>query len=119
MIRPRSGECERAGCHARRVATRTYRLTVEGELGDYLASAFPGMTLTHGDGTTTLTGQLRDQAELQGALQRVSDLGLTLLETKAVESRPKRPSGHKPVDATRLGAKSPPSRVPQTKGAKP
>ena len=64
-------------------------MTVEGELGDYLATAFPGMTLTHGHGTTTLTGELRDQAELQGVLQRVSDLGLTLLETKAVESNPK------------------------------
>ena len=46
------------------------------------------MTLTHDHGTTTLTGEVRDQAELQGALQRVSDLGLTLLETKVVESRP-------------------------------
>ena len=42
------------------------------------------MTLTRGGGTTTLTGALRDQAELQGALKRVSDLGLVLLETKAV-----------------------------------
>ena len=40
-----------------------------------------------GDGTTKLTGALRDQAELQGALKRVSDLGLVLLETKAVEDR--------------------------------
>ena len=62
-------------------------MTVEGELGDYLATAFPGMTLTHDPGTTTLTGELRDQAELQGVLQRVSDLGLTLLETKALTER--------------------------------
>ena len=70
------------------MANRTYRVTVEGELGDYVATAFPGMALAHGHGTTTLTGELRDQAELQGVLQRVSDLGLTLLETKALESRP-------------------------------
>lgn len=72
----------------RRMGNRTYRLTVEGELGDNLASVFPGMTITPDDGTTTLVGELRDQAELQGVLQRVSDLGLTLLETKALESRP-------------------------------
>ena len=79
------------------MGARTYRLTVEGELGDHMASAFPGMTLAHGQGTTTLTGELRDQAELQGVLQRVSDLGLTLLETKAVEGR----SEHGTVPARR------------------
>jgi len=38
------------------------------------------MTLTRAEGATTLTGHVRDR-ELQGLLQRVSDLGLTLLET--------------------------------------
>ena len=75
----------RLACSAR--VCETYQLTVEGELGDHIASAFPGMTLTRDGGTTKLTGALRDQAELQGALKRVSDLGLVLLETKAVEDR--------------------------------
>ena len=87
-------------------------MTVEGELGDYLATAFPGMTLTHGHGTTTLTGELRDQAELQGVLQRVSDLGLTLLETKAVESNPESLSGQEPVKADATGDQAP--AVPRT-----
>ena len=73
------------------MAARTYWLTVDGELGDHMASAFPGMTLTHQDGTTTLSGEMRDQAELQGVFQRVSDLGLTLLETKSTAGR-KRPA---------------------------
>ena len=64
---------------------RTYRLIVEGELSDGLVSALPGMTLTRGDGTTSLTGHVRDQADLQGLLQRVADLGMTLLEAKAVD----------------------------------
>jgi hypothetical protein len=68
------------------MAARMYWLTVDGELGDPLASAFPGMTLTHGDGTTTLAGEMRDQAELQGVFQRISDLGLTLLETESVKT---------------------------------
>ena len=46
------------------------------------------MTLTRADGTTTLSGHVRDQAELQGLLQRVSDLGLTLLEVKASGAMP-------------------------------
>jgi hypothetical protein len=68
--------------------TRSYRLTVQGELSDNLKPAFPGMTLTRTDGNTALTGDIRDQAELQGLLQRVSGLGLTLLEAKAVDDLP-------------------------------
>jgi hypothetical protein len=63
-----------------------YWLTVDGELGDHMASVFPGMTLTQGDGMTTLSGEMRDQAELQGVFQRIADLGLTLLETKSMRS---------------------------------
>ena len=72
---------------------RSYRLTVQGELSDNLKPAFPGMTLTRSNGNTTLTGDVRDQAELQGLLQRVSGLGLTLLEAKAVDDLP----GRRPV----------------------
>ena len=61
------------------VPSREYRLTVEGELSDRVRPAFEGMTLTHEHGNTVLVGIVRDQAELQGLLQRVSELGLTLL----------------------------------------
>ena len=70
------------------MAGRTYQLIVAGELSDRLVSVFDGMTITRTDGTTTLSGHVRDQAELQGLLQRVSDLGLTLLEVKASEAEP-------------------------------
>ena len=50
-----------------------------------MRTAFEGMTLARAEGTTTLTGPVRDQAELQGLLQRVSDLGLTLLEVTSVD----------------------------------
>ena len=50
-----------------------------------MQGAFGGMTLTRTEGTTTLTGPVRDQAELQGLLQRVSDLGLTLLEVVVID----------------------------------
>jgi len=59
---------------------RTYRLTVAGELSNSLVSALDGMTLERVNGTTTFTAHARDQAELQGFLLRVADLGLTLVE---------------------------------------
>jgi hypothetical protein len=66
------------------MSDRNYRLIVEGELSDYLEPTFHGMTLTRAQGNTELTGYVRDQAELQGLLQRVSALGLTLLEVRAI-----------------------------------
>jgi hypothetical protein len=67
------------------MGSRAYRLTVEGELSDRAARAFEGMTLTRDNGTTVLFGWVRDQAALQGLLQRVADLGLTLLSATAID----------------------------------
>jgi hypothetical protein len=64
---------------------RRYRLVVEGELSSRVGVSFECMTLTHREGNTVLTGHVRDQAELQGLLRRVSDLGLTLLEARAID----------------------------------
>jgi hypothetical protein len=69
---------------------REYRLTVEGELSNHVGSAFEGMTLTREEGNTVLVGLVRDQAELQGLLQRVADLGLTLLSATAIDEATKR-----------------------------
>ncbi len=77
-------------CHGVGVPDREYRLTVEGELSDRMRSAFAGMTLTRERGNTVLSGPVRDQAELQGLLLRVSDFGLTLLSAIAVEDQPAR-----------------------------
>lgn len=67
------------------VPVREYRLTVEGELSDTMGAAFAGMTLTRMRGNTVLEGPVRDQAELQGLLLRVSSLGLTLLSAAAID----------------------------------
>ena len=63
---------------------REYRLVVDGELSDEAGSAFEGMTLIRHAGTTVLIGIVRDQPQLHGLLQRVSDLGLTLLSVTAI-----------------------------------
>ncbi len=65
--------------------SREYRLVVEGELGPRAAQAFEGMTVSSACGTTVLVGRVRDQAELQGYLGRIADLGLTLISAAAVD----------------------------------
>jgi hypothetical protein len=69
------------------VAEWSYRLIVEGEFGDHLESAFHGLRLTRTGGNTVLTGAVRDQAELDGLLEGVSDYGLTLVEGRALADR--------------------------------
>ena len=70
--------------------SRDYRLIVQGELSDCMGVVFEGMTLTCEEGNTVLAGPVRDQTELQGLLQQVSALGLTLLEARAVEAGARR-----------------------------
>ena len=70
-----------------------YRLVVVGELGPRYASAFDGMTLRAHDGETAISGPIIDQSHLQGLLDRIASLGLTLhsvtpIETKNAEAHP-------------------------------
>ena len=67
------------------MAERRYRLVVAGELSAPVEHAFEGMRLERDGGNTALIGPVRDQASLQGLLQRVSDLGLTLISANAIE----------------------------------
>ena len=55
-----------------------YRLVVKGELGARYASAFEGMTISAHDGITEITGEIIDPAHLQGLLERIAGLGLTV-----------------------------------------
>jgi hypothetical protein len=55
-----------------------YRVVVEGELGPRYASAFDGMTISAHDGRTEITGPIVDSSQLQGLLERIAGLGLTL-----------------------------------------
>lgn len=64
---------------------RRYQLLVEGELDGELDLLLEGIAFSSAPGTTTLTASVRDQAELQALLQRLSTLGLTLLEVTIVD----------------------------------
>jgi hypothetical protein len=60
-----------------------YVIRVKGHLDPFWQEWFENLSITHqSDGTTLLTGQLRDQAALYGILCKMRDLRLTLLELR-------------------------------------
>src|SRR5689334_2437239 len=73
------------------MSPRRYCVVIEGELGPRYASAFDGMTVSACCGTTEIAGPIRDPSHLQGLLERIAGLGLTLhsltpLETEGAEA---------------------------------
>jgi len=72
-----------------------YRIVVRGELGGAVAQAFEGMRVEAGSGQTVLTGDIVDQAQLHGVLQRLSQFGIELvsLTSAAPEQTTEEPSG--------------------------
>ncbi len=60
------------------MSAHRYRIVVDGELGARYASAFDGMTISAHDGMTEMTGSIIDQSHLQGLLEQIAGLGLTL-----------------------------------------
>lgn len=56
-----------------------YKIVVEGELGPRYAAAFHPMQVKAQDGATAIVGPIEDQAELQGLLDTVTALGLSLV----------------------------------------
>ena len=65
-----------------------YRICVRGQLTQWLATAFDGMTLEPGVAHTALIGQVRDQSQLFGLLDRVRDLGLELVSVRPRSESP-------------------------------
>ena len=69
----------------------TYKIVVQGRLDGSWAEWFGGMTIhvTRENGwpvATTLTGHVRDQAELHGLLARTRDLCLPLLQVQLLHA---------------------------------
>ncbi len=64
-----------------------YVIRVKGHLDPFWQEWFENLAITHrSDGTSLLTGRIRDQAALYGILFKMRDLGLTLLELRASAS---------------------------------
>jgi len=60
-----------------------YTVVVAGQLGPRFAGAFEGMVVTVVNGHTEITGFVIDRAQLRGLLDRIDDLGLTLVEVRS------------------------------------
>ena len=61
-----------------------YQLRVEGRLDAHRSAHLDDLALAWDHGTTTLTGLVQDQAQLHGLLDKIRDLGLTLISVKVL-----------------------------------
>lgn len=55
-------------------------IRLDAELSDELSAAFPHLVARTHPATTTLTGELTDQQELQGVLNLLNSLGIGVIE---------------------------------------
>ena len=79
-----------------------YRIILRGRLSERFETAFEGMALEPGPNQTVLVGEVRDQAQLYGLLDRLRDFGIELVaveresagtaDTDAEHSSPRGPA---------------------------
>jgi hypothetical protein len=93
---------ERRGSSDHRLEATRYEIRLKGHLDSRWADWLGGMSLTHaGDGTTVVAGPVVDQAALHGLLQRLRDMGVTLVsinDTTADVSSVNAARGNKATD---------------------
>jgi hypothetical protein len=66
-------------------ALATYSIRVDGHLDDHWSRWLGGLDMTRDDdGSTTVTVQVADQAQLHGVLDRLRALGIELVSVNAV-----------------------------------
>ena len=66
---------------------RIYQIRIEGQLGQQWTDWFDGLSITPGEGgTTLLTGPVIDQSALHGLLKKVRDLGTPLVSVNRMET---------------------------------
>jgi hypothetical protein len=59
-----------------------YRICIRGHVTERLGSALEGMRLEASATESVFTGEIRDQSQLYGLLDRVRDLGLELVSVQ-------------------------------------
>jgi hypothetical protein len=62
------------------VRSQSYEITFLGQAGSALCAEFADCEVTVGPGTTTLSAELPDQGALAGLMQRISGLGLEVID---------------------------------------
>jgi hypothetical protein len=63
-----------------------YCIVVEEELGPRYLAAFEGLEVHAANGQTTISGPITDPSHLQGLLERIAGLGLTLSSVTPIEN---------------------------------
>jgi hypothetical protein len=67
------------------VAPTGYEIRIKGRMSDSLTGAFEDFTASLKPAETVMRGELRDQSELHGVLDRIQSLGLELIEVRRLE----------------------------------
>ena len=78
----RSGRPGSRGCH---LGPQAYEITFTGQADGALRAEFDDCEVTIGPGTTTLHAELPDQPALTGLMQRISGLGLEVIDVHRVD----------------------------------
>lgn len=68
--------------------SQRYEVTFLGQAGSTLSAEFDDCDVTIGPGTTTLRADLPDQAALSGLMERISGLGLKVIDVRLVALPP-------------------------------
>ena len=71
---------------------QTVEIRIKGKIDEHWSTWFADLAIRYTEqGETILTGPVADQATLYGVLNRVRDLGLSLLSVNLVEPDDKKP----------------------------
>jgi hypothetical protein len=70
------------------VRSQTYEITFLGQAGSTLSAEFDDCEIIIGPGTTTLRADLPDQGALTGLMERITSLGLTVIDVSLVALAP-------------------------------
>lgn len=65
-----------------------YQICIRGRVTERLGSSLEGMRFEAGSIGTTFTGEIRDQSQLYGLLDRIRDLGLELVSVQPQPADP-------------------------------
>jgi hypothetical protein len=66
------------------VTPTDYEIRIKGRLSDSLTGAFEDFTASVRPAETVMRGEVRDQSELHGLLERIQSLGLELIEVRRI-----------------------------------
>jgi hypothetical protein len=64
------------------VSASGYEIRIKGRLSDTVTGAFEDFTSSVKPAETVMRGEVRDQSELHGVLERIQSLGLELIEVR-------------------------------------